>query len=476
MNYNKLFLFAGASFFFLICYFPIFHHIDQLPLQIYDESRLAISAMEMLENGNYLIPYFNGEPDMWSTKPPLMIWLQAICIKIFGLSELAIRLPASIATLATVLMLFFFCYKYLENKTLGLIASLILITSLGYIKNHVSRTGDYDALVIFFNTASMLLFYLFVREEDKRKKNKYLYLMSLCVVLGVYTKSIVGLMFLPAFFLYLLWKKEVLVILKKKELYYSILGALFLIIGYYLLRESYNSGYIEAVYQNELGGRFLSTLENHKAPFSWYMDKIVDYNFFPWVYLLPISIFLCLRKKGELRDFSILLLLVIVTFLLAISKGQTKLNWYDSPIYPAMSILAAFSLSEFFRVLDIKYQYKMGLILIIFIFPYYKVIKTTYLPKPLYPQNEYGLFMRKIESPKKYYVSQIGYNSHILFYKRMYNQRGYEIKTIYPKSLNKGDTVLLCEKRSIEIVDSIFTYNLLIENRGCKFVEIISKN
>jgi hypothetical protein len=87
------------SLLLLLIYFSLFLHIGGLPLMGWDESRLAIDAYEMYHNGNYLIPAFDKMPDMWNTKPPLMIWFQVLFMKLFGVNELGIRLPSVLAVL-----------------------------------------------------------------------------------------------------------------------------------------------------------------------------------------------------------------------------------------------------------------------------------------------------------------------------------------------------------------------------------------
>src|SRR5690606_9717613 len=100
---------------------------------IWDEARLAINAYEMSQNGNLIVTYFDGAPDMWNTKPPLLIWIQALFIKMFGFNELAIRLPSAIAALFTCVVILIFSEKYLKNFWFGFIAVVVLVTSQGYI-------------------------------------------------------------------------------------------------------------------------------------------------------------------------------------------------------------------------------------------------------------------------------------------------------------------------------------------------------
>jgi len=109
MKLNKELLTGGWKYVFLLLLvsIPIFQRLDFYTIRIWDESRLAINAYEMYHSGNYLIPTYKGEPDMWSTKPPLMIWVQVLSMKLFGVNEMGIRLPSALAALLHA------CYYYL---------------------------------------------------------------------------------------------------------------------------------------------------------------------------------------------------------------------------------------------------------------------------------------------------------------------------------------------------------------------------
>src|ERR1700730_8648375 len=53
---------------------------DQLPLQLWDESRNANNALEIARYGHWLVPTYKRGPDHWNTKPPLLIWQMAALI------------------------------------------------------------------------------------------------------------------------------------------------------------------------------------------------------------------------------------------------------------------------------------------------------------------------------------------------------------------------------------------------------------
>ncbi|HRS18061.1 MAG TPA: glycosyltransferase family 39 protein, partial [Bacteroidales bacterium] len=158
-----------------LMYMPIFGHLDTLPIRIWDESRLAINSYEMLQNRDYIVTHYDGKPDMWNTKPPLLIWIQVLFMKMFGVNEFSVRLPSAIAAFLTCITILFFSVRYLTNFWFGFIAVFVLMTSHGYINIHATRTGDYDALLTLFTTLSGLLFFVYCEKQNY----KYLYLFFL---------------------------------------------------------------------------------------------------------------------------------------------------------------------------------------------------------------------------------------------------------------------------------------------------------
>ena len=92
----------------ILIYIPVFSHLDTLPIQLWDESRLAINAYEMHHFGQYLVTHFDGLPDLWNTKPPLLIWMQVFWMKIIGVNEIALRLPSALAALLTIISILIF--------------------------------------------------------------------------------------------------------------------------------------------------------------------------------------------------------------------------------------------------------------------------------------------------------------------------------------------------------------------------------
>src|SRR4029450_7263548 len=75
----------------------VFHILGSwsLPLIDRDEPPFAEASREMIERGNYIVPYFNNQLRL--DKPPLTYWAQVASYHIFGENDFAARFPSAIA-------------------------------------------------------------------------------------------------------------------------------------------------------------------------------------------------------------------------------------------------------------------------------------------------------------------------------------------------------------------------------------------
>lgn len=69
-----------------------------------DEPRFAEASREMIERGNYVVPYFNNQYRF--DKPPLAYWAQVASYKVFGENDFAARFPSVIAAAFIALSIF----------------------------------------------------------------------------------------------------------------------------------------------------------------------------------------------------------------------------------------------------------------------------------------------------------------------------------------------------------------------------------
>ena len=190
-----------------LIFWSFFFHLGKMPFRIWDESRLITSAYEMNHNHLYLTPTIENFPDMWNTKPPLMIWAEVLSIKTFGFREWSARLPAAACGMLTVLLVSGFIGKLIPERWTWLMPVIVLCTSMGFIGYHTTRAGEYDAMLTFFITAYLLSFFVYT-EAIGNSRNKYLLLFFAFLILACLTKGIAGMLFTPFLFLYLLLRKQ----------------------------------------------------------------------------------------------------------------------------------------------------------------------------------------------------------------------------------------------------------------------------
>ncbi len=470
----------------ILAYIPLFHKLSHLPIRIFDEGRLAINAFEMSKNGNLITTFYHGNPDMWNTKPPLLIWIQAIDFKIFGINELAMRLPIAFSALALVLFIYYFLGKFGKSMFAGFFASLVLISTYGFVNIHASRTGDYDVLVTLFMITSAFSFFVFLETG----RAKFLYIFFLLLSLGVLTKSITALMFLPAIFLYSVFDKKVFITLQNRNFYFGVFIFLVPIISYYLARELQNPGYFKAVIENEITGRYMKTLEYHEEKFSFYFEMMRKLYFKEWFYVAIGSlVFANLNKSKVLRKLNLYILLIVVEFFLVISFAKTKLEWYTVPIYPLLATsigigfltLIQFVEKHFTRNNEfLKYGIAIFLSIILLFEPFRKSFDRWYNPREHdwdFPNYE---LCYHLKDALKGNVNVSGYNvvynkylPNIEFYVNALNEHNVQTKIKKVNDIIVGDKIITPDDDVKSYIEDHFNYSKSIIGNINKY-EILS--
>ena len=319
-----------------------------MPLILWDESRQAANAIEMYMNNNWIVTYYDNAPDLWNTKPPLLIWLQVIAMKIFGCSVTSLRSIPAIAGILTCVFIFDFLNKTTKNIWIGFWGGLILVSMKAYNGYHGTRTADYDALLTLFILLAIIQYYYYTNTFNK----KNILLFFLFILLGTLTKGVAALLLLPALFLYTLISGKLIYVVKNRYFY---IGCMFFLLGvglYYFTREQLSPGYIEAVYMNELGGRYLEVIESHVGDGFFYFNYFLSDDFFIWNYTFMILIVLSPLLKSHLKNKNLIQYLFFLTIYLFafLTTSKTKIVWYIMPVMPLIAAqisLLLFSLPSF---------------------------------------------------------------------------------------------------------------------------------
>lgn len=121
------------------------------------EARNFITAREMIENNNFVIPTLNGF--LRFEKPPLPTWLTAGMMKLTGnlTDEYILRIPSAIIGILFVMLLYCFV-KYMTNNSLkSFITAFIGTTTFMIIKIADENSWDIYSYVFSFGAVAFLV-------------------------------------------------------------------------------------------------------------------------------------------------------------------------------------------------------------------------------------------------------------------------------------------------------------------------------
>jgi 4-amino-4-deoxy-L-arabinose transferase-like glycosyltransferase len=470
--------------------FPLAFDLGRAPLQTWDEARQAVNAFEMLHaGGQWLVTTFAHHPDLWNTKPPLLIWLQALSMAAFGPTPLAVRLPTLLATVSTVGLLYA-AGRRLGQPGLGLLAGALLITMPGYLGPHVGRSGDYDALLALWVLAQLLATFAYAETS----RGRYLALAAAAVSAAVLTKGVAGLLGVPSLGLYLLLRGRLGPALRRPAFWLAGVGALVAPALYYLLREQALPGYWVAVWANEVGGRYANTISAVHRPALYHVYNLLSQSW-PWGLLLPLTGLLAVGPATASRRLSGLLTLFLANWLLVISLAQTKLEWYTAPMLPPLALLLALALGAAYawarsrwlaggwlarRPALLASALAVGLVAL----PYGLAIRRIVLDRHgdlvLGGLNRYNAYLGGYRAPQRpaqllvYYP--ITYYGGLQFDQEVQARRGLTVTRCstdsLPTKLGAGHRVLVCLPHLLVRLRQHYRVRLLDEREACALYEV----
>ncbi|MBD2713633.1 glycosyltransferase family 39 protein [Microvirga sp. STR05] len=473
---------------------PLCYELGRNPIQLWDESRLAVNAAEMSQNGNLLVTHFEQKPDHWNTKPPLMIWLQALSFTLFGFSAWALRLPTALASLATVVLLFRFAARDLRLPAAGFLGGLILATSIGYVRLHVARTADYDVLLTLWEVVIWTSLFRYLETGRSRA----LLWLAVGLTAAVLTKSIAALLGMPGLLLYTVVRGKFLWVLRQRRFYLAAGAFLLVVSSYFWARELADPGYWKAMSYNDLGGRYLTDQLDHAHPWDYYLTNIQNGLFQPWLWLLLPSLLLALLQPDRtVRWAAGLLVCFVGSWLTVLSTATSKLEWYDAPIYPALALLVGLGLALMLRAITTTYlahtswlgRSLAGLLALLLLFyaPYEtivnRIVGERHSDYGIGPDGYLGGYLKTVVRQQPQLDSLVvlyggGYNATLTFYQLALREQQKQM-AIYPqggiRNLVPGMVTLLCNPDYRARIDSTFEVVELHQDQPCQTLLLLSR-
>ncbi len=419
-------------------------------VQQWDEARNAINTQEMIQNGHWLVRYFEGKPESWELKPPFLIWTQCLSTGIWGMTEFGIRFPSALAALGiAVITLLFLVQEGVKPITAGICATLP-ITFPAALHPHGFLFGDHDAMLCFFQALMLVSQYRFL----KTGKSFWVWIAALAFLLGWLTKSIAVCFVLPGIFMMGTIDAEFRKRLFSIQQIAGYSAALIIITAYYLARNHYQPGYINLVNQEEWLGRFAQHPDANNDIFyylkGFYRERLQGF-------LFPVLLAFCWSLyRWKKQSFSAMGCMIILFTLPIISMSQSKNFWYDLPLLFPIVLCMARLLNDLFYYIDQKMP-KSSLIIGVFLF----FLITNNAARMVNSHNHRGnpnkkeitiqyLKTNRFSTPEKYGVYCNAFNTDILFYLNNLKCKGYNFSIAEPENHTEDFSTVIMAKEDEE--------------------------
>ncbi len=335
--------------------FTIFYNLGSNSLHNGDEALYAIISREMLITGDWLTPHVQGKPCF--NKPPLKFWMTALCFRFFGTSEWVIRFWSASSAVACVFFTVLLA-KELFGEKAALWSGFSLATCFHFIYEHCAKTGEMDAILLFFLVSSL---YLLIRSEKK----PHLLLISLSIMgLASLTKNFAGFLPFGIGFLYLLvtgkWRNYSASSIIQSILSFLVISAGWIIAMILIHKQVFfNEFFIQQVYNRATSTEYGMGVNEARSLTGGilFVGKTMLKGFYPWsLLMLPCLVWAFFQIPQWRKDRRILPFIWLVSFGTILLFFKNKLHWYLLPMYPAASVLIGKFFTEAFSETKISWK------------------------------------------------------------------------------------------------------------------------
>ncbi len=310
-----------------------------------DEGRNAEVAREMQAGGGWVLPTLDGLP--YLDKPVLFFAAGAVGISVLGPTETAVRAPALLFTVLTLLLVFWFARRVF-GPTEAWIAAFAAAASPLTIA--FARTVIFDSALTFFVVLALIAFFAAIegrvanRGEGGRATPRpvlpWTVLAWAAMGLGILTKGPVALA-LPLLVAapYAMWRRAA------KAVWHplGIVVLLAVAVPWVWAVDRRVPGFLRYALLTETWGR-LTTQELKRGGPIWYFLPVLLWGAFPWVVVAAAAAGRRLVSWWRRRRVSppeVFLLLWVLLPLLFFSLSQSKRPQYILPVIPALALLVA---------------------------------------------------------------------------------------------------------------------------------------
>ena len=290
------------------------------------------AVSEMVQRGDWLVPYVNGI--VFAEKPILFYWMAIVASKLLGgVSELSLRVPTLLAGIATVLGSYVLTRPY-AGRARALATSIVCATLFGVFWN--ARFVQMD---IFVTAATVWVVIAITRVIDHGAPPLRGFMLAGAVAAAGFIAKGPVAWICPALALvaYLAATRRLSAILRW-EMAAGAATCLVVAAPWYAMLLSTGHGDVltEVLFRQNFA-RFVNPWD-HRAPF-WYYLETFWVDMAPWGFFVPLAVSLPRKGDGE-RRLATLAWAWILSVVVFFSLSRSKRSPYILPIAPAVAVLA----------------------------------------------------------------------------------------------------------------------------------------
>lgn len=447
-------------------------------LHTWDERYHALVAKNLIQHpltptlyDNPILPYdYKGWTAnyIWLHKQPLPLWTMALSMWLFGINEIALRLPSILLTTVGIGLTFSIA-SFFFNKKVGYLAAFFYSINGLIIELTGGRvaTDHIDIFFLFFVELAIFFCITFAQKQ----KIIYNILAGVSIGAAILSKWLPALIVLPIWLLIMNNSNN----FKPRQLFFQFIILLatctliFLPWQLYIFKTFPTEAYWEASFNFK---HITEILEERTGSFYYFIDRIrINYGELIYLPLIWFSWQLFINPKDKKR------LAVFIWFLipfLFFSFAKTKMQAYILFTCPALFIMTA----EFWYVLSayrINHKLKWFFNLILFLLIALPLRYTIERSKPFAQSDRHLQWiteLKKLNGKKIKNGVLLNYNRPVeaMFYTNLTAYPNIPDKKVIADLVTKGYTVIINDTGNIptdiKTMDGVTTENLTASNSG----------
>ena len=324
--------------------------LKTLPTTDRDEAYFVQATRQMLQTGNYFQIRFQEQTRF--QKPPGINWLQALSVSLISepsSSQIwAYRLPSLLGGLFSVLLLYYFSKRYVDNKTAILASGLLSCSLLFVVESHLAVIDSALLVSVMLMQGALLIIYM--------EKQTVSFFWPTCfwfaMAFGFLLKGVTPLIGLLSLCTLLFvdrdhsWLKQLYVV------WGVVLFIILTLLWVIPVNMAEHSNYLLQLFYKDLLPKLQGSHQSHGQPPLFHLAILLITLWPGSVFLFHAILYAWVYRKQRLTTFLLAWLIPIWVFF---EIMPTKLPQYVLPTFPVIALLIALGVREWNGRLAHKY-------------------------------------------------------------------------------------------------------------------------